>query len=108
MRITVLTVPGCPNAPLALSRVTAALAGRKAEVELVEVHDEAQAAERGMNGSPTVLLDGVDPFAPAGAVPSVSCRLYREGDGAVAGAPGVAALRAALDGGTGQEAAAPR
>ncbi|MCX4965819.1 hypothetical protein OHA98_13415 [Streptomyces sp. NBC_00654] len=48
-------------------------------MELVEVHDEAQAAERGMNGSPTVLLDGVDPFAPAGAVPSVSCRLYREG-----------------------------
>ncbi|MFE4801538.1 organomercurial lyase [Streptomyces sp. NPDC056708] len=108
MRITVLTVPGCPNAPLAMERVTAALAGREAEVELVEVHDQAQAAERGMNGSPTVLLDGVDPFAPAGAVPSVSCRLYRDADGAVAGAPSVAALRAALDGGTsGPEVAAP-
>ncbi|MEU9848186.1 organomercurial lyase [Streptomyces sp. NPDC047985] len=108
MRITVLTVPGCPNAPLAMERVTAALAGREAEVELVEVHDQAQAAERGMNGSPTVLLDGVDPFAPAGAVPSVSCRLYRDADGAVAGAPSVAVLRAALDDGTnGPEVAAP-
>lgn len=66
MRITVLTVPGCPNAPLAMERVAAALAARRAEVELVEVHDQAQAAEYGMNGSPTILLDGVDPFAPQG------------------------------------------
>ncbi|MER6604180.1 organomercurial lyase [Streptomyces rubiginosohelvolus] len=108
MRITVLTVPECPNAPLAVERVTAALAGRQAEVELVEVRDQAQAAEWGMNGSPTILLDGVDPFAPEGAVPSVSCRLYRDDGGAVAGAPSVAALRAALTGGiSGPEAAAP-
>ncbi|WP_411144819.1 organomercurial lyase [Streptomyces sp. x-80] len=98
MRITVLTVPECPNAPLAVERVTAALAGRAARVELVEVLDQAQATELGMTGSPTVLLDGVDPFAPAGAVPSISCRLYRDADGAVSGAPNVAALRAALDG----------
>ncbi|WP_405982403.1 thioredoxin family protein [Streptomyces sp. NBC_00158] len=97
MRITVLTVPGCPNAPLAMERVAAALAARRAEVELVEVHDQAQAAEYGMNGSPTILLDGVDPFAPQGVVPSVSCRLYRHADGTVSGAPSVAALREALD-----------
>ena len=96
MRITVLTVPGCPNAPLAMRRVTAALAGRAARVELVEVHDQAQAAEAGMNGSPTILLDGVDPFAPVGVAPSVSCRLYRDADGEVAGAPSVAALREAV------------
>ncbi|MFD4373833.1 organomercurial lyase [Streptomyces sp. NPDC058486] len=101
MRITVLTVPGCPNAPLAVERVNAALAGREAEVELLEVHDEAQAAAYGMSGSPTILLDGVDPFAPEGAEPSVSCRLYRDGsDGSVSGAPSVTALREALDGGT--------
>ncbi|MFD9815818.1 organomercurial lyase [Streptomyces sp. NPDC059080] len=108
MRITVLTVPGCPNAPLAMERVTAALAGRTAEVERVEVHDQAQATAHGMNGSPTILLDGRDPFAPAGAVPSVSCRLYRDRDGTAAGAPSVAALRAALDdGANGPEAPAP-
>ncbi|MFD4868416.1 alkylmercury lyase family protein [Streptomyces sp. NPDC058412] len=84
--------------PLAQERIAVALEGRAAEVELVEVRDEAQAARWGMTGSPTVLLDGVDPFAPAGAAPSVSCRLYREADGAVSGAPSVAALRQALAG----------
>ncbi|WTP60882.1 alkylmercury lyase family protein [Streptomyces phaeochromogenes] len=98
MRITVLTVPGCPNAAPAVERVRAALAGRAAEVELVEVHNQGQAAALGMNGSPTILLDGTDPFAPAGAEPSVSCRLYRDADGAVSGTPGEAALRAAIDG----------
>ncbi|MEU6010344.1 hypothetical protein [Streptomyces sp. NPDC047453] len=94
----VLTVPECRNAPLALERVTAALAGQPAEVELVEVHDQDQAAACGMTGSPTILLDGVDPFALPGAVPSVSCRLYREADGAMSGAPSVAVLREALTG----------
>ncbi|MHA4815442.1 organomercurial lyase [Streptomyces aculeolatus] len=100
MRITVLTVPGCPNAQLAMERVNAALAGRSAEVELIEVQGEGQATERGMNGSPTILLDGVDVLAPSGAVPSMSCRLYRDADGAVDGAPSMAALREALDCGT--------
>ncbi|MFJ7194021.1 MULTISPECIES: alkylmercury lyase family protein [unclassified Streptomyces] len=107
MRITVLTVPECPNTPLALERVTAALAGRAAEVELVEIHDQTRAAELGMSGSPTILLDGVDPFAAAGAVASVSCRLYRDADGTVAGAPSVTALREALGGTYQAQAVAP-
>ena len=98
MRITVLTVPGCPNAEPAVERVRAAMAGRAVEVELVEVRDQDQAAALGMTGSPTILLDGIDPFAYPGAEPSVSCRLYQEADGAVAGVPGEAALRAAIDG----------
>lgn len=98
MRIAVLTVAECANAPLAMERVTAALGGRAANVEQIEVHDQAQAAELGMNGSPTILVDGVDPFALPGAVPSVSCRLYRDADGLVAGAPSEAALRQAIDG----------
>ncbi|MGC5168762.1 hypothetical protein [Luteimicrobium sp. DT211] len=97
MRITVLAVPKCPNAPLALDRVATALAGRVADVELLEVSDQAQAIERGMTGSPTILFDGVDPFADDGAVPSISCRLYRGPDGVAGGAPTVAALGAALD-----------
>ena len=96
MRITVLAVPDCPNAPVAVGRITAALAGRPASVELVEVTGEAEAARLGMTGSPTILLDGVDPFAGAGAVPSVSCRIYRGPDGAAAGAPSVQDLTAAL------------
>ncbi|MFF2955064.1 hypothetical protein ACFVVU_27400 [Kitasatospora sp. NPDC057965] len=93
MRITVLTVVGYPNARPAVELVEAALDGRQAEVELVEVRDEAEAVGRGMYGSPTVLVDGSDPFAPPGAVPSLSCRLYRHADGTVSGVPGEAALR---------------
>ncbi|GAA3367514.1 hypothetical protein GCM10020367_66750 [Streptomyces sannanensis] len=96
MRITVLTVPDCPNATLVHERIMAALAGRDVPVDLVEVSDEAGAARWGMTGSPTVLLDGADPFAVAGAEPSLSCRLYRDTDGALDGAPGVVALRRAL------------
>lgn len=98
MRITVLTVPDCPNAPLVRERITAALGGREAQVELVEVTEDAEAARWGMTGSPTVLLDGVDPFAKAGAVPSVSCRFYRDEDGRVEGSPSVTVLRRALTG----------
>ncbi|MFF2412402.1 hypothetical protein [Streptomyces sp. NPDC058092] len=97
MRITVLTVADCPNAPVAQERICTALAGRVAEVEAVKVHDEAKAARRGMTGSPTVLLDGMDPFAQAGAGPSVSCRIYRHADGTVDGAPSVDELRQALN-----------
>ncbi|SNT59553.1 Alkylmercury lyase [Actinacidiphila glaucinigra] len=55
-----------------------------------------EAARWGMTGSPTVLLDGIDPFAVAGAAPSVSCRLYLGEDGTRDGAPSVASLREVL------------
>lgn len=97
-RISVLTVPDCPNAPLVRERITAALGGREAEMELVEVREEADAARWGMTGSPTVLIDGVDPFAVPGAPASVSCRLYRDESGAMEGAPTVEALRQVLAG----------
>ncbi len=87
MRITILAVPDCPNAPVAAGRITAALAGQQASVELVEVTGEAEAARLGMTGSPTIMLDGVDPFAAAGAVPGLSCRIYRGPDGAADGRP---------------------
>lgn len=96
MRISVLTVADCPNARPALERVTAALDGRQAQVELVEVADEAEAARLGMYGSPTVLIDGTDPFAPPGAAPSLSCRLYRDAEGTMSGVPDESALRQVL------------
>ncbi|MFI8320345.1 MULTISPECIES: organomercurial lyase [Streptomyces] len=98
MRITILTVPDCPNVPVVRERLAAALDGRAAGVELVEVSEEGDAARWGMTGSPTVLLDGTDPFAIPGAPPSVSCRLYRDAEGRTDGAPSVQALREALAG----------
>lgn len=45
-----------------------------------------------MRGSPTLLVDWVDPFAAPRAPVSLSCRIYRDPDGRASGAPSVAAL----------------
>jgi hypothetical protein len=79
MELTLLTVPGCPNAAAFEERLAAALAGRpNTVVRRREVADEREAAAAGMHGSPTLLIDGVDPFAAPGQPPSLSCRLYRK------------------------------
>jgi hypothetical protein len=95
MRLVVLHVPGCPNAPALAARVAELVAGR-ARVEQRVVHDDREAADLGMRGSPTLLVDGIDPFARADQPPSLSCRLYRDEAGALAGAPSLAQLREVL------------
>ena len=49
-----------------------------------------------MRGSPTLLIDGTDPFGGPGQPPSLSCRLYGDEAGRPGGAPSVRALRQAL------------
>lgn len=61
--------------------------------QVVSTSDEA--SELGFLGSPTILIDGNDPFAEVGAGPGLACRIYRTPDGP-AGAPRVAELRDAL------------
>lgn len=94
MRLEILHVADCPGAAVLAERVTA-LVGRRPGVDVTyrQVDDEAAAVASGMRGSPTLLVDGVDPFADAGQPPSVSCRLYR---GSPGGCPSEDALRAAL------------
>jgi hypothetical protein len=36
-----------------------------------------------MHGSPTLLVNGIDPFAPPGSPASVSCRIYRDESGRI-------------------------
>ncbi|MGW2768829.1 alkylmercury lyase family protein [Streptomyces sp. NPDC001275] len=97
MRITVLIVPDCPNAAVIEERIALALDGRSVDVEVVEVADQEQAARLGMTGSPTVLINGVDPFAVPDTPASLSCRLYRGTDGRIDGAPSVTDLQDALN-----------
>lgn len=98
MRLEILQVPSCPNVALLEQRLDQALAGLPGLVERVHrvIEDLASAEAVGMTGSPTLLVDGVDPFAEPGLTPSVSCRLYRGEDGQARGAPSVPALRHAL------------
>jgi hypothetical protein len=94
MELILLTVPDCPNAAVFEERLAIALAGRPdTVVRRCEVADEREAAQAGMYGSPTLLIDGVDPFAVPGQVPGLACRLYRDATGQTAGAPPVEALR---------------
>ena len=98
MELTVLAVPGCPNAPVLEQRLAEALAGRPAATVVRRVIADADEAARwGMQGSPTLLIDGRDPFGVPGADPAVACRLYKTEDGRLDGAPTVAALRGALE-----------
>jgi len=98
MKLTLLTVPDCPNAAGFEERLALALAGRPdAVVRRREITDERQAAQAGMHGSPTLLINGVDPFAAPGQAPGLACRLYRDAAGRTTGTPTVEALRRALD-----------
>lgn len=98
MKLEILQVPDCPNVELLERRIAEAVAGERVDVTITHrvLDDQVGAAEAGMTGSPTLLLDGLDPFAEPGLVPSVSCRLYRADGGGIDGAPSVAALRAAM------------
>jgi len=97
VELTLLTVPGCPGAVMFQERLAAALADRPGAVlHHREVADEPEAVQAGMHGSPTLLIDGVDPLAGPQARPSLSCRLYRDPAERTSAAPSVQALRRAL------------
>lgn len=111
MRVLVLAVPDCPHAGLLEERLAQVLEGRRdVLVSHQVIDDELEAARQGMRGSPTILVDGTDPFAGPGQPGTLSCRLYRDSDGQVDGAPSVSQLRqvigepAAPDAGAGSPA----
>jgi hypothetical protein len=97
MKLQVLHVPDCPNTAVLDARLAETLAGRSdVVIEHHVVRDQAEATARGMTGSPTLLIDGWDPFAVAGQEAPLSCRLYLDEHGAASGAPSAEQLRAAL------------
>jgi hypothetical protein len=92
MEVKVLYFDGCPHWRTAADR----LAGLQAEVgfeltsQSVATPEEAELV--GFRGSPTILVDGVDPFATDGAPIGFACRVYATPDGR-AGSPTVEQLR---------------
>lgn len=58
--------------------ITAAVSqcGTDARVHRSIVVSDEQAQQRGFTGSPTILINGADPFARQGAAPALACRLY--------------------------------
>lgn len=98
MQITLRYFDGCPNWRTAQERLRAALADAGAAdaaiaLERVETHGEA--VRLGFRGSPTVLIDGRDPFADERADVGLACRVYATPEG-FQGAPTLDQLRTAL------------
>lgn len=87
---------GCPHWPIVAQRLQALAVERTFEVthRLVSTPEDAQAT--GFLGSPTIRVNGRDPFARGDEPFGLSCRLYQTPDGA-AGAPSLEQLCSALD-----------
>jgi hypothetical protein len=96
MRLQILHVPDCPGAHALDSRLAPLLAARP-DIQVIRqvVTTEDDARRLGMTGSPTILVDGADPFARPGQ-PSLSCRLYPDEHGHLGPAPTAAQLHEAL------------
>jgi hypothetical protein len=97
MELTVLAVAECPTAAVLHERLAVALAGHTGtSMTWHEITDEQQAAELGMHGSPTLLINGVDPFLREGETTRLSCRIFHDPQQNPGGTPSVARLREAL------------
>lgn len=99
MEIDLLYVADCPNRTSARELVELALTRTQltAVVREREIHSNEEAECLGMRGSPTILIDGQDPFAGRAGPAAMSCRLYRS-DAGVSGVPTISQLIEALGG----------
>lgn len=98
MDVTFLYFDGCPNSEVARERLAEALdrLGLDPSVVTYATVETTEEAERlGFRGSPSILIDGTDPFAADESPVGLSCRIYRTNAG-VEGAPTVDALTTAL------------
>jgi hypothetical protein len=96
--VRLLYFDDCPNWRVAKARLEEALARTGADPDAViyeQVTTIEQAEALGFRGSPTILVDGTDPFADPDAPTGLTCRIYRTGTG-VEPAPTVEQLQAVL------------
>lgn len=98
MKLELFYFDGCPNWAVADERLREALhlAGHSdVRIQRQRVQTPEQAEEVGFLGSPTVRINGRDPFAQAGEQVALSCRVFSTPAG-LAGSPTVEQLIEAL------------
>jgi hypothetical protein len=91
MDVRLLYFDGCPHGPVAEGRLRSALAGVGRDdvaIERVFVETPEDADRLGFIGSPTILVDGRDPFANGDEQPALACRVFSTPEGR-AGSPTV-------------------
>ena len=93
MEIRILYFEDCPNIGLAEQRVLEVADGDP-DIRIVRqrVADPDDAKAAGLHGSPTILIDGVDPFAGPDTETSWTCRVFMSANG-IQGAPSTQQLR---------------
>jgi len=97
MNIEILYFDDCPNWRLVEESVTslAASLGIDAKVSLTTVDTPEDAERLSFRGSPTLLIEGNDPWANPDAPVGLSCRVYRTEAG-FAGSPSAGQIEEAL------------
>lgn len=95
-RLQLLYFPDCPQWRLAEQRLNEVAASLGLSIEHHWVTTQEEAERVSFRGSPTILIDGVDPFAEGDEAIGLSCRIYRTPDG-YAGSPTLEQIAAALD-----------
>jgi hypothetical protein len=97
MKIDMLYFDGCPSWHGALEDLKTALVreGIEAEINLVRINDDAEAARMKFLGSPSFHIDGVELWAEQRDAYNLSCRLYATPAG-MKGAPTVEMLQEKL------------
>jgi hypothetical protein len=100
LRTTLLYFASCPHWRLARQRLGEAVAragGGALTIAVRIIITQQEAAHHGLHGSPTILINGMDPFADPGARPGFYCRVFMTEEGPD-WAPSVTQLFAALRG----------
>lgn len=95
MNVRLLYFDGCPNWATADEHLTALSEELGLTLVRQKVETPHEAERVGFRGSPTVLVDGHDPFARGDEPAGLACRVYDTPEGA-AGSPTVEQLRAVL------------
>jgi hypothetical protein len=95
--IEILVVPDCPHHTSANELVRTAVAdtGVRSSVTMTVIETADEAQQRHFAGSPTILIDGQDPFVQGNDSVGLACRLYPTTQG-LAGLPPLPDLRQAL------------
>ncbi len=96
--VTLRYFDGCPNWQTTLTRLKGlltVLGDGNSDVTLERVETPQDAERLRFVGSPTILLNGRDPFEEPGGEYGLACRIYRTAEGP-AGSPTTEQLREAL------------
>ena len=97
MDVTLLYFDDCPNWKIAdahLRRLAAEIPGLSVSRHIVDTPEEAERTR--FRGSPSIIVNGEDPFADENSPVGLSCRVYQTPEGP-AGSPTLDQLRRVLN-----------